>query len=1704
MKKTIHYFLVIIAFLFFPSSINAQVCNLVCSDLVNASLRADSCKRTFDPIDFLKNPDLTCSSYTIQLTYPFGTNSLDGRSVDASHIGYTFIYKVQNGANSCWGYVTIEDKATPLPRCKSATISCFQYSKINEIANQIIDNCTQEGRSIITDLKFTDLGCNETGITGQVIREIMTFDKWGNRGTCNDTLKIRKDSFSLVKAPDMITLSCLMSCKKPGNEESVSDPAHFDLISFSSNVKDPSYPSPAKLLELQARDTFGSALRKCIPAHLRVVPYITDSVFRWVGNECFRDDTCIAMYPPSVQLCKLFITYSDLTFPICGNGFKIRREWRLTDWCRGRDSLIVQYISVEDKTPPIVNSRFSLPFNFGTKRYQVEFPGYRINLKTNAHDCNAQVCIDSLTVADCSKVTQRYSITYSEAGKPGSIVKTGSPGECFNLPGNPNSYTFLKSLFVLSKPPIADVVQDVTMPRNCHIVRINTTDQCYNQTESPINVYNAYTGELVNQLQTKSSGFALICITDETPPNPVCNEISQTTIDPQTCWSRIYARDLDNGSKDNCCDLLHFAVANMDTVEEYKVKYAAQLEQTCGKNEFWKNKNKYDAIIEDWINCYVFNDYIDITECNEIRLILRVYEACGIPRLDEHIFKCGAHSWFCYNTYPLYMLWHNYQLAAKSGTYCNDPWPWLCLEDHDTKIADLLDDDKKYYVPVYAGATNLILNPDYPIEAAICFPFFYDPRGTNVSVAYAPGNTCSKRLYNDCMIRMLVDDKTPPVAEKPVDKFWYCDNVSSNEGDVYEYAKCNDDSYEVDNGKDKICKDQFGNPNTYIESSIENDAIYSDTINEINKYYGWYGCNVYNPSHDEHGNEIPCENHDSWAPVYCRSWLILDKKDAAGKINPKLKFDSPILKSGAPGSKAQEGRFYIWDNCWINPQMDSSDQEYFDNCGNGWIKRTWNAKDKCGNTVTVDQKIVTKHRSDFEVLFPADKISVCGNAEDISPDAIGRPMIMDDECELVGVNYDDQRFDIVPDACFKIIRTWRVVDWCKFNPNQQERGQEVIVDDRNVADVIKRPCVYRHVKDNGDGFISYTQVIVVKDTIRPEINLKDTTLCFYDNSCFIQSIHIPFSATDNCTKNEFLSYRYEIDENPSAGDLTNKKYNKGSIDKSNSNIKSLTSTQKVGTSLVHVIAEDNCGNEDTSSFVLTIKDCKKPTPYCYHGIATVVMPTTGTIKVWAKDFNAGSFDNCTPNDKLKFHFGKDIKDSCRIFDCKDIPNGVAFTAPIDIYVTDEAGNSDFCRTLIDIQDNSGNVCENAKSIAGSISGSVKTKADVQIENTLIEAIATSTYPGYKTTASGQYAFTNIPLKSALSLTASRNDEPTNGVTTTDILKIQRHLIGIEPFSDPYSFIAADVNNDKEITSLDLIELRKLILNVTESFATNTSWRFIPKSFVFDVHDPFKFTEKIDIQSLEQDELNKDFVGVKIGDINQSAQAHSLAGAESRNALPSLDFSFGDKMVNKDQLVSLDFINPDVAHLQAFQFTLAHKGLELVEIQGKSIDLNARNIGGFKDYFTISWNEVKSPKATTSKTLFTALFRATENVILSNSININSKVTPVEAFNGSEVLTIGVKWVNPISRKSAVYNLHQNTPNPFSGKTVISYELPVTEKLTLTITDLVGKTIYSQGINGKKGLNQWLIQSSLLPANGIYYYSIETDSFKDIKKMILVK
>jgi len=123
--------------------------------------------------------------------------------------------------------------------------------------------------------------------------------------------------------------------------------------------------------------------------------------------------------------------------------------------------------------------------------------------------------------------------------------------------------------------------------------------------------------------------------------------------------------------------------------------------------------------------------------------------------------------------------------------------------------------------------------------------------------------------------------------------------------------------------------------------------------------------------------------------------------------------------------------------------------------------------------------------------------------------------------------------------------------------------------------------------------------------------------------------------------------------------------------------------------------------------------------------------------------------------------------------------------------------------------------------------------------------------------------TQLPRTSAYRLTFSKNTDALNGVTTFDIVKIRRHILGLEPFDDNFKLVAADVNLSGTVTTFDMIEIQKLILGINNQFTDAPSWGFVsPQGNLFNV---------LTLNDLQQD-VNLNIIGLKIGDVNYSADA----------------------------------------------------------------------------------------------------------------------------------------------------------------------------------------------------------------------------------------
>jgi subtilisin-like proprotein convertase family protein len=85
-----------------------------------------------------------------------------------------------------------------------------------------------------------------------------------------------------------------------------------------------------------------------------------------------------------------------------------------------------------------------------------------------------------------------------------------------------------------------------------------------------------------------------------------------------------------------------------------------------------------------------------------------------------------------------------------------------------------------------------------------------------------------------------------------------------------------------------------------------------------------------------------------------------------------------------------------------------------------------------------------------------------------------------------------------------------------------------------------------------------------------------------------------------------------------------------------------------------------------------------------------------------------------------------------------------------------------------------------------------------------------------------------------------------------------------------------------------------------------------------------------------------------------------------------------------------------------------------------------------------------------------------------------------------------------------YGLSQNYPNPFNPVTNISFELPQSGQVKMTVFDILGKEV-AVLVNEVKEAGVYNVDfDGSRFSSGVYFYKLETGSFTDTKKMLLVK
>ena len=914
--------------------------------------------------------------------------------------------------------------------------------------------------------------------------------------------------------------------------------------------------------------------------------------------------------------------------------------------------------------------------------------------------------------------------------------------------------------------------------------------------------------------------------------------------------------------------------------------------------------------------------------------------------------------------------------------------------------------------------------------------------GKNV-IQLTASDACLNR--STCSFTVTVEDRREPVAICDAHKVVSLSTLTENRvlASVFDngsFDDCGIDRFEA-RRMDPVCGESTTEFNTYVEFCCE-DVLQEEVMVAFRVV-------------DNSGNHSVCmvgvEVQNKLIPeLTCPLDMTVDCNVGYDINNLGLTFGVPTFVGTCGGIQIPEEV--------IEGEVNQ--------CGIGTLERTFKLRDALGNVVrSCTQNLTILNDAPFNITnitWPLDyeQDNGCGVemlAPALLPDGFGFPTLFGTGgCELIGFDYVDRVFDqsLGAEGCLLIERTWTVVNWCSSINGEFE------------VFVIPEP-----------------QILRLRNTTPPVLdNNMAITYDAHGSDCVSGQILVTRTAIDDCING--LLWEYTVRD--ANGIIVTAGFEP-----------SFSGSFAVGRYDVEWTVSDGCGNSDSDIQILDVFDGTPPTPICHNGLAVTLVgdDTTGdgqidtdAVEVWASDIDAGSVPNC--NNPITFSFSRDTTDKLRIFDCSNLG-----LQEVDLWVTDVlTGAQDFCRGLVDIQ--GGTTCLSGNIIH--IGGEVFTETLQMIEGVSVNL---ETNIGIDVTdANGNYAFNDMVEGGDYQVIPEFDENYINGVSTIDIIMIQRHILGIENLDSPYKLIAADIDNNERINGVDLVELRKLILGIYTELPQNQSWRFVFADHIFaQPTNPWSspIPEWYNIIDLSEN-LDLDFVGVKIGDVNEDVSMNLLSSPEESSR--ALNFRTEVSALEVGEVRNIPFYASNYNQIRGWQTTLNYNAeeVEILSVSPGALDIKEAN------FFTgqsglLSFSFDGDPQSINSDEILFEIQVYAKTDFVSEIFEMTSDLARSEAYDDS-FQSLSLNMNNIESLTAEIISLY---PNPFVKEAQLKFFLPKKGMVRFEFYDMNGKVLDIIEGEYEKGISQLQLLRTTLETTGVVYLRMLSDGDITEHRMIVL-
>lgn len=583
-------------------------------------------------------------------------------------------------------------------------------------------------------------------------------------------------------------------------------------------------------------------------------------------------------------------------------------------------------------------------------------------------------------------------------------------------------------------------------------------------------------------------------------------------------------------------------------------------------------------------------------------------------------------------------------------------------------------------------------------------------------------------------------------------------------------------------------------------------------------------------------------------------------------------------------------------------------QQELSPCNTGIIRRSWQLVRDSGTVLEFRGPVCTQHiavqsNPHYAIRFPADTTIACGDLSRV--DSV---YIQGNPCSFFTVNVQDSPSFSAVGSCYRIYRKYQIVNWCEFNGRSTpiQVGRDVDRDnqpgdepvwvvrstdghtyfdrDTNPGNMLPTASGY-WISSREDAFLrsngywEYSQIITILDGTPPRITAPDQTTVFGTRVDCTGDMNYSLLVSEACTpKNLDIKVSWDRDSDGVSD---------GPLQATLAGIYPrfrILARLPLGNHRMTIRIQDGCGNLSEKQVQVLVQDKRPPEFKCINSLILNLTPLASgqdadgdgdtdqaAVTLWADELISSPATDCSRNVKYSLHRAEWIEAGIEqpnpdkrflILTCDDRP-----TVLIYIYAWDDSGNYSYCETFVLLNDAQGRLCPQVKT--GSISGVVKLPGGTEIEGAILVLSGEKVAQGTSDTQGG-YTFDGLKESGNYVVSGRLDTLCREGVSTHDIVKILRHILGEEPFTHPFQYIAADVDRSGSISIMDIIHIRRVVLGIDSCFTESPSWLLLKADFPYEptgLPIDVAIPDRIYVNRLLGNVANVNFIAIKMGDVS---------------------------------------------------------------------------------------------------------------------------------------------------------------------------------------------------------------------------------------------